>query len=691
MKFYLTLLYFFLFPCLLTAQQVLIDEQFKGNNSILIPEVSKEISKKNTSNGFEIDNYTDAFKLSPFEIKGLDVDNDDFEMEVWLTHLSGNDKFGYGLKWSGNGKRKNYVVVTANQNYKIAYFENSKWYDFVKWTIDKDLVKPSNSMNKIKVIKIGHHFQILLNDKMIYQNGFNLNFGNDFAITVQDTMKVQVNRIKVIKYKSKPINLVKDLDTTLKLENIGKEWNGIYDKTQPVISPDGKTLYCINWNDPTNIGGKEDANDVVYSTLGSDGKWGPLNNIGRPINNKSNNFVIVCSPDNNMLVLANKYDEKGEPNGGGMSISYRNSDGNFSVPVNQIIKNYKNKAKHVSYFIPTDNKTLLLGIETDKGLGDQDLHVSFLNADNSWSEPLNMGNVINSAGSEGTPFLAADGKTLFFSSSGHKGYGSFDVFVSRRLDDSWVNWSTPENLGPNINTWASQLGYFMSAKGDYAYLSSGGDIHRIKNLAAVDPVILLSGKVLNNVTKKPMGAQIKYYDLTENKELGIAVSDENTGEFKIVLQKGKKYSFLAEKNGFYAVSESMDLKDLKEYKEINRDLFLNPVEKGQAIRLNNLFFEVNKSVLMPESYAELDNLIRLLSNQPGLKIEINGHTDSDGSDELNLKLSEERAKSVVAYLVSKGVKNDRLTAKGFGETKPAVPNTSNENKAINRRVEFKIL
>jgi outer membrane protein OmpA-like peptidoglycan-associated protein len=302
-----------------------------------------------------------------------------------------------------------------------------------------------------------------------------------------------------------------------------------------------------------------------------------------------------------------------------------------------------------------------------------------------------MGNVINSAGSEGTPFLAADGKTLFFSSSGHKGYGSFDVFVSRRLDDSWVNWSTPENLGPNINTWASQLGYFMSAKGDYAYLSSGGDIHRIKNLAAVDPVILLSGKVLNNVTKKPMGAQIKYYDLTENKELGIAVSDENTGEFKIVLQKGKKYSFLAEKNGFYAVSESMDLKDLKEYKEINRDLFLNPVEKGQAIRLNNLFFEVNKSVLMPESYAELDNLIRLLSNQPGLKIEINGHTDSDGSDELNLKLSEERAKSVVAYLVSKGVKNDRLTAKGFGETKPAVPNTSNENKAINRRVEFKIL
>ena len=120
-------------------------------------------------------------------------------------------------------------------------------------------------------------------------------------------------------------------------------------------------------------------------------------------------------------------------------------------------------------------------------------------------------------------------------------------------------------------------------------------------------------------------------------------------------------------------------------------MFLNPVEKGQAIRLNNLFFEVNKSVLMPESYAELDNLIRLLSNQPELKIEINGHTDSDGSDELNLKLSEERAKSVVAYLVSKGVKNDRLTAKGFGETKPAVPNTSNENKAINRRVEFKIL
>jgi outer membrane protein OmpA-like peptidoglycan-associated protein len=691
MKLLLILLHLLIFPVYLTAQQVLIDEKFKGEGSILQPEKSSEINKKNTKNGFEIDNYTDAFKLSPFEIKGLDVDNDDFEMEVWLTHLSGSDKFGYGLKWSGNDKRKNYVAVTANQNYKVSYYENSQWYDFVKWTFDKDLVKPSNSMNKIKVIKIGHHFQILLNDKLIYQNGFNYYFGSDFAICVQDIMKVQVNNIKVIKYESKPINLVKDIDTSLKLENIGEEWNGTYDKTQPVISPDGKTLYCINWNDPTNVGGKDDANDVMYSTLGSDGKWGPLKNIGRPINNKSSNFVIACSPDNNMLVLANQYDVNGESNGGGMSISLRNSDGNFSIPVNQVIKNYKNKSEYVSYFIPTNNKTLLLGIESDKGFGDQDLHVSFLNNDNTWSEPLNMGNIINSAGPDATPFLAADGKTLFFSSAGHKGFGGYDIFVSRRLDDSWTNWSVPENLGPNINTWASEIGYFMSAKGDYAYLSSNGDIHRIKNQAAIDPVILLSGKVLNNVTKKPMAAQIKYYDLTENKELGIAVSDEINGEFKIVLQKGKKYSFLAEKNGFYAVSESIDLKDLKEYKEINRDLFLNPVEKGQAIRLNNLFFEVNKSVLMPESYAELDNLLKLLSNQPELKIEIYGHTDSDGSDESNLKLSEDRAKSVVAYLVSKGVKSDRLSAKGLGETKPAAPNTSPENKAINRRVEFKVL
>jgi outer membrane protein OmpA-like peptidoglycan-associated protein len=691
MKLLLILLHLLIFPVYLTAQQVLIDEEFKGEGSILQPEKSSEINKKNTKNGFEIDNNSTSYKLSDFQVNGLDVDNDDYEMEVWLTHLSGSDNYGYGLKWAGNYTWKNFVLITANQNYKVSYIKDSKWSDFLAWTPNPKIVNSSKVMNKLKVIKIGHHFRILINDVTIYENGFWRDFGNEFAIYVQDFMKIQVNRIKVIKYENKPINLVKDIDTSLKLENIGEEWNGIYDKTQPVISPDGKTLFCINWNDPTNVGGKDDANDVMYSTLGSDGKWGPLKNISKPINNKSSNFVIACSPDNNMLVLANQYDENGESNGGGMSISLRNSDGNFSIPVNQVIKNYKNKSGYVSYFIPTNNKTLLLGIESDKGFGDQDLHVSFLNNDNTWSEPLNMGNIINSAGPDATPFLAADGKTLFFSSAGHKGFGGYDIFVSRRLDDSWTNWSVPENLGANINTWASEIGYFMSAKGDYAYLSSNGDIHRIKNQAAIDPVILLFGKVLNNVTKKPMAAQIKYYDLTENKELGIAVSDEINGEFKIVLQKGKKYSFLAEKNGFYAVSESIDLKDLNEYKEINRDLFLNPVEKGQSIRLNNLFFEVNKSVLMPESYAELDNLLKLLANQPELKIEINGHTDSDGSDELNLKLSDDRAKAVVTYLVSKGVKSDRLTAKGLGETKPAVPNTSPENKAINRRVEFKVL
>jgi outer membrane protein OmpA-like peptidoglycan-associated protein len=691
MKYHLIFLYFLSFPFLLTAQQVVLDEEFKGDVSILQPEKSPEINKRNTKNGFEIDNNTTLFKLSDFQVNGLDVDTDDYEMEVWLTHLSGSDNYGYGLKWAGNYTWKNFVLITANQNYKVSYIKDSKWSDFVSWIPNSSIVNPSKMMNKLKVIKIGHHFRILINDVTIYENGFWRYFGNEFAIYVQDFMKVQVNRIKVIKYENRPINLVKNIDASIKLENIGEEWNGIYDKTQPVISPDGRTLYCINWNDPTNVGGKDDANDVVYSTVGSDGKWGALNNIGRPINTKKNNFVIACSPDNNMLVLANQYDEKGEINGAGISITKRNSEGIFSMPKNQTIKNFVNKAQYVSFFIATDNKTMILAVKSDKGLGDQDLHVSFLNADDSWSEPLNMGEVINSVGPDVTPFLAADGKTLFFSSTAHKGYGGYDVFVSRRLDDSWTNWSVPENLGPNINTWASQIGYFMSAKGDYAYLSSNGDIHRVKNQAEVDPVILLSGKVLNNVTKQPMSAQIKYYDLNENKELGIAVTDENTGAFKIVLQKGKKYSFLAEKNGFYALSENIDLKDLTEYKEINRDLFLNPVEKGQAIRLNNLFFEVNKSVLMPESYAELDNLLKLLGNQPELKIEINGHTDSDGSDELNLKLSDDRAKAVVTYLISKGVKSERLSAKGLGETKPAVPNTSVENKATNRRVEFKVL
>jgi outer membrane protein OmpA-like peptidoglycan-associated protein len=361
------------------------------------------------------------------------------------------------------------------------------------------------------------------------------------------------------------------------------------------------------------------------------------------------------------------------------------------VPLSQEIKDYVNINKLVSFFLCNDNKTLLMAIETGNGMGEKDLYVSFLLKENSWSKPQSLGSVVNSVCDEHSPYLSADGKTLFLSSTGHYGYGDFDIFVSERIGDGWDKWTEPRNLGPNINSEGVETGYFMAAKGDFAYLSSNGDICKVKNPAYVEPVIILSGKVFDKKTGLPIGAAITYSNLSDDKTLGTASSDNVTGDYKIVLQKGKAYGFMANKNDYYSISENIDLTNLKEYKEIKQDLYLSPIVRGEPIRLNNIFFEFGKSVLKAESFPELDRLVNILNKNPEIKIEINGHTDDVGTDASNQVLSQDRAQSVVTYLQSKGISAGRLSAKGYGESKPDVPNNSDENRAFNRRVEFKIL
>ncbi len=332
-----------------------------------------------------------------------------------------------------------------------------------------------------------------------------------------------------------------------------------------------------------------------------------------------------------------------------------------------------------------------MSVERSEGFGLKDIFVSQVREDGSFSKPKNLGNVVNSFEDESNPFLAADGKTLYFASKGHPGYGYYDLFVSKRLDDSWTNWSKPENLGNIINSTGYELSIFLSAKGDKAYVGREKDIWEIDNSVKQDPVALVKGKVYDSKTKKIISAPIVYNALKTNKELGTAISDPSTGSYSIVLPYGEKYSFMAEKEGYYAVTQNVDLSDLKEYKEITVDLYLNPIEKGEIIRLNNIFFDSGKYDLLSESNAELDKLFKVLKDNKKLIIEIAGHTDAVGADKDNLQLSNNRANAVMNYLISKGVSKERLTAKGYGETKFIASNDTEEGKQLNRRVEFLIL
>lgn len=670
---------------------VLMDENF-NDNSFGWYEADKDgLTCKVKDGHYYINNSSGGSRWIYQGIKNLSADEEDFTIEIKLKQTSGKKDYAYGILHSMYSDNSSYrkFFVTANGQYKVDHYYNKESHIQVNYTQHNAINKGLKTYNVLKVVKTANILTYYINEKEVYKYYDNSYYGSRVAFFTGEKMELEIDYLKVVKSPI-PLNLVENAMKIGEKQKLGPNINSEYTELSPIVSPDGKTLYINRDNHPENTGDKDNDQDIWVAKVDKNGSWLPLENIGKPINNTGKNFTVSVSPDNNSLVVANRYTKTGEAGGQGLSISYKTAKG-WSVPVAFEIEDYYNDNDYVSYFLCSDNKTLLMALGRKEGLGEKDLYVSFLKDANNWTKPMHMGAVINTGGDESKPFLAADNKTLYFSSTGHLGYGSDDVFVSKRLDDSWTNWSAPKNLGPKVNTPKAELGYFLDAKGEFAYVSSKSDIWKIENAEKPEPVTLISGTVYNKKTNQPMQADIKYYDIVANVELGVAKSDPVTGAYKIILPSGKKYSFIAQQKEFYPISENIDLNELTEYNEFAKDLYLLPIEKGEVIRLNNIFFEFNKANLKSESFNELDRLYNILSQNKNMKIEISGHTDDKGSDEYNKKLSNSRARSVLDYLVKKGIDSNRLTSIGYGESNPVVSNDTDENRAFNRRVEFKVL
>lgn len=615
----------------------------------------------------------------------------DFDVETTITLDKTPNEFAtYGLVWGMYNDNSDYRVVqlSANKQLQIYHYYSKEFHYGKKWAASKN-VEGKGRKNKVKVEKRANVFKVYINGVLEHQTGDNSFYGTSFGFIVDAGVTIEVEELKITEFPFS-INVVKEFNPNLKMVKLPETVsNPNVEETNPVISADGNILYFDRKDNPSNIETPKD--DIWYSIKDKNGKWTEAKNIGRPLNNRDNNFVISSSPDNNTLLLGNKYATDGvSSNGGGVSIAKKGQSG-WEIPKDVVIEDFINTNNYVGYFLSNDNKNLLMTVERPGGLGQKDIYVSFVKDDGTFSKPKSLGNVVNTFDDEANPFLASDGKTLYFASKGHPGYGYFDLFVTKRLDDTWTNWSKPENLGKIINSSGYELSIFLSAKGDKAYVGRERDIWEIDNTVKQDPVALVKGKVYDSKTKKVMSAPIVYNALKTNKELGTAVSDPSTGSYSIVLPYGEKYSFMAEKEGYYAVTQNVDLSDLKEYKEIEVDLYLNPIEKGEIIRLNNIFFASGKYELLAESYGELDKLLQVLKSNSKMKIEISGHTDAVGADSDNLTLSNNRANAVMNYLLGKGIAKDRLSAKGYGETKFIATNDTDEGKQLNRRVEFVIL
>ncbi|WP_229215009.1 OmpA family protein [Dyadobacter bucti] len=479
-------------------------------------------------------------------------------------------------------------------------------------------------------------------------------------------------------------------------ENVGKEINTKGQEVAPIISPDGKTLYFTRSNYAGNVGSAQ-KQDVWFSTLSDKNQWSEAVNIGSPINNAGDNAITSIAADGKTIYVINVY----RPDGSmyfGLSRSFKTKNG-WSFPKEYKITNLSGYVGSMELTVSPFGNVMIISVQRSDTEGGKDLYVSFLQANDSWSEPRHLGNVINTADYEGTPFLALDNKTLYFSSQGHSGYGEGDLFLTRRLDDTWINWSKPENLGPAINTplWDAYIN--IPATGDYAYFSASDkslgqeDIFRIRMTPEIkpDPVAVVTGTIYEAETNKPVRSEI-VADIKKTNELFTkATFEPETGEYRLVLPLKEIYRISASETGYFPVTEEIDLSAETGFRTIRKNLYMQPIKAGQQIRLMNTMFSQSSAEVISSSFSELDRIVAAMNAYPAMEILLEGHTDNQGEVQKNVKLSEDRVQQVKKYLLSKGIESRRIQTKAWGPAKPIASNLTEQTRQKNRRVEFTIL
>ncbi len=345
--------------------------------------------------------------------------------------------------------------------------------------------------------------------------------------------------------------------------------------------------------------------------------------------------------------------------------------------------------------VSADGKYLYFASRRRGGKGGSDLWMSVRMKNGKWSPPVNMGDSINTPGNEMAPFLYADGKTLIFSSDGRPGLGGKDLYISRR--NSAGIWSEARNLGAPVNSPFDEINFVYGLDGRYGWFSSnrqgnGYDIFQVPVYKKImpDPILFMEGRVVDDSTGKNIGnVVVLLTNLTLKKLQDSLVTDSGSGKFLIVLNKPAKYAFNLFAEGYLPYSETFDFdSSLINHWRYEKVFRLKKIKKGNSFVLQNIYFDLDQYALKAESFPELDRLVVFLKKNKNIKLNIIGHTDNTGTPQHNLQLSRQRARAIYQYLIRKGIEPERLTYKGVGARQPLVPDTTEANRAINRRVEF---
>lgn len=611
-------------------------------------------------------------------------------------------------------KAQNFNPENADLNFKIGncyIYTNDK--SKAKTYVDKaNKLDPECDKKMDLFLGMVYHLDGQYDQALKYYQNFETTRKAEDYVKFVDKMKKECKMAKDMQ--AKPVRAWVDIISDL---------NSEYDDFSPCITTDGSEIVLTSRRENGNtFQATGDYDAEIYWSEYTKGKWKNPAKLNGSINTPNKDDVASALSYTGQKLLM--YTD----NGGHMDIyESKLSGANWTSPDN-ISPNINNEFEqlYASYDFD-DVKIYFITNKTSNEENGTDIMFSGVidRAAHKYGTPVSAG-MCNSRFSEGSVYMHPDGETMYLCSQGHDGMGGYDIFVSKKVGNAWTK---PENMGYPINTPYDDMFFASTANGRFAYIASnrpggkgGMDIYKVtfwgpekKLLVDTEDYMLagltspiadnqieasvtvdkkaftvFKGMTIDALTKKPVESTIEITDNTTAKLSSSPKSNSATGKFMLSLSSGKNYGIAVKADGYLFHSENFDIPANSEYNLVDKVIELRKIAIGSSIELRNVFFATGSSILTAESNAELDRLVKLMKDVPGLKVEIGGHTDNVGSESMNQKLSQDRAAAVVTYITGKGITKDRLTSAGYGSTKPIASNGSAEGKQQNRRTEFKI-
>ncbi|MFO7940472.1 MAG: OmpA family protein [Bacteroidales bacterium] len=569
---------------------------------------------------------------------------------------------------------------------------------------------------------------------LMMARAYHLNLRFDKAIEYYESFYEQLTR-KALKHLTIDVQklitecrhgkeLVSNPDRVI-IENMGSRINTQHDDYNAVLHPNDSLLYYTSRSKDSRKDDRYKLDNKFYEEIFVARAAGELWRRGQPVekrlNSDNHESVLAFNEDGSKIFIYN-----GEKRDGEILVSeYRKGKWRRLKTINRIGSGDKETS---ITFMPGDSVAFFVSERSKEGLGGKDIYWTHKNAKGKWEHPVNLGNVVNSIYDEEAVFWDPSTERLYFSSKGHNSMGGYDVFYTSQADDG--SWTQPVNIGFPVNTPNDELFFHPIAESNQAYLSAkrdnglgGFDIYKLiflgeeKELLSatannwltwdvnqdpilfyqepegikVDTSVYLAGHILDSQSQSPIVGALEVVDLEKSEVIGKAITD-TSGAYKIRLPERKEYGIEITAKEYLYFVKILDVSQMPvEEGLVKKDFTLDKVAVGAKMILKNIFFQTNSSSLKSSSYTELNRVVELLKNNPGIRLEISGHTDNVGSYRANLKLSEDRAKSVVDYLVEQGIDKKRLEYKGYSFTDPIANNNTEEGRSQNRRVEFKII